>query len=34
MPEIKLKSFDAFKATEYKINIEDKIIEKKLKENI
>ena len=31
-PEIKLKSFENFKATDFKINIEVKIIEEKLKE--
>jgi len=32
MPEIKLKTFENFKATEFKVNIDNKIIEKKLKE--
>ena len=32
MPEVKLKSLDKFKATDYKILIEKKIIEEKLKE--
>ena len=32
MPNITLKSFEKFKATNYKLKIEDKIIEDKLKE--
>jgi len=32
LPEIKLNSLDGFKATNYKVNIDSKIIEKKLKE--
>ena len=32
LPDIKLKSFDKYKATEYKIKIEDKIINLKLNE--
>ena len=32
LPEVKLKSLDKFKATDYKILIEKKIIEEKLKE--
>ena len=32
LPEIKLKSFQKYKSTEYKIKIEDKIINEKLKE--
>ena len=32
MPKVELKSFEKFKATEYKIKIENKIIEEKLKE--
>ena len=32
LPEIKLKSFDNFKATEFKIKIEDSIIDNKIKE--
>ena len=32
LPDIKIKSFDKFSATEYKIKIEDKIIDEKLKE--
>ena len=32
MPSVKLKSFDKFKATAFKIKIEEKIIEEKLKE--
>ena len=32
LPEIKLKPFDDFKATEYKVNIESKIIDERLKE--
>ena len=32
MPSVKLKSFDNFKATAFKIKIEEKIIENKLKE--
>ncbi len=32
LPEIKLKSFENFKATDFKVNIESKIIEEKLKE--
>ena len=31
MPSVVLKSFDKFKATSFKIKIEDKIIEEKLK---
>ena len=33
LPEIKLKSFDKFKATEYKVKIEKKIVEEKIKRN-
>ena len=32
LPEITLKSFDKYKATEFKVNIEDKVISDKLKE--
>ena len=32
IPEIKLKSFEQFKATEFKVDIEDQIIDEKLKE--
>ena len=32
LPEIKLQSFDQFKATEFKVKIEEKIIHEKLKE--
>ncbi len=32
MPDIKLKSFEKYKAVEYKVKIEDKIINEKLKE--
>ena len=32
LPSVNLKSFDRFKATSYKVKIEDKIIEEKLKE--
>ena len=32
MPKIELKSLDKFKANDYKIKIEEKIIEEKLKE--
>ena len=32
LPEIKLKSFDNFKATEFKIKVEDSIIDNKIKE--
>ena len=32
LPSVTLKSFDKFKATSFKIKIEDKIIEEKLKE--
>ena len=32
LPEIKLKSFENFKATDFKINLESKIIDEKLKE--
>ena len=32
MPSVNLKSFDKFKATSFKVKIEDKIIEDKLKE--
>ena len=32
LPEIKLKSFEQFKATEFKVDIEDQIIDEKLKE--
>ena len=32
LPEIKLKSFEKYKAIEYKIKIEDEIIDKKLEE--
>ena len=32
MPSVTLKSFDKFKATNFKIKIEDKIIDEKLKE--
>lgn len=32
LPDVSLKSFDKFKATEFKVKIEDKVIDKKLKE--
>ena len=32
LPDIKLKPFDKIKATEYKVKIEKKIIDEKLKE--
>ena len=32
LPSVSLKSFDKFKATTYKVKIENKIIEEKLKE--
>ena len=32
MPSVNLKSFDKFKATSFKVKIEDKIIDEKLKE--
>jgi FKBP-type peptidyl-prolyl cis-trans isomerase (trigger factor) len=32
LPSVALKSFDKFKATSFKVKIEDKIIEEKLKE--
>ena len=32
LPKVELKSFEKFKATEYKVKLENKIIEKKLKE--
>ena len=32
LPKVNLKTFDKFKATSFKIKIEDKIIEEKLKE--
>ena len=32
LPDVSLKSFDKFKATEFKVTIEDKIIDQKLKE--
>ena len=32
LPDVSLKSFDKFKATEFKVKIEDKVIDQKLKE--
>ena len=32
LPDVSLKSFDKFKATEFKIKIEDKVVDQKLKE--
>ena len=32
MPDVSLKSFDKFKATDFKVKIEDKVIDEKLKE--
>ena len=32
LPEVKLKSFENFKATEYKVKVDEKVVQKKIKE--